>query len=134
MVMEYEEMLKAARKQLPDSVLKKSRFEIPKVRGHIQGNRTIISNFRQIASILRREPSHLLKFLLKELATPGEIKPKGLILGRKVAASMVNRKIRDYADKYVLCPHCGKPDTKLTDDGKVVILKCTACGAETRIV
>ena len=127
-------MLKEGRKHLPDAVLKKSRFEIPKVKGHIQGNRTIISNFKQIANILGRKPEHLLKFILKELATPGEIKPKGLIVGRKVAASMVNSKVRDYADKFVLCPHCGKPDTKMIEEGKQVMLKCTACGAETRVV
>ncbi len=126
-------MLKEGRKHLPEAALKKSRFEIPKVKGHIQGNRTILSNFKQIASTLGRKPEHLLKFILKELATPGEIKPKGLIIGRKVAASLVNSKIRDYADKYVLCPHCGKPDTKLIESGKIMKLKCTACGEETRI-
>jgi len=126
-------MLKEGRKHLPKSVLEKSRFEIPRVMGHIQGNRTIISNFKQIADTLGRPPEHLLKYLQKELATPGEIKPKGLILGSKVAASMVNSKIRDYANKYVLCPECGKPDTKLIEQGKAYLLKCTACGAEIRV-
>ena len=70
--MDYEKMLEKARKELPESVLKTERFEIPKVKGHIQGNRTIISNFNQIAKTLRREPEHLLKFVLKELAAPGE--------------------------------------------------------------
>ena len=126
-------MLNEGIKHMPESVIKRSRFEIPKVMGHVQGNRTIISNFRQIAATLRRQPSHLLKYIQKELATPGEIKPKGLILGRKVAASLVNSKIRDYANIYVLCPECGKPDTKLIEDGKKLVLKCTACGAETRV-
>jgi translation initiation factor 2 subunit 2 len=131
--MDYEAMLKEGRKHMPEAALKKSRFEIPKVKGHIQGNKTIISNFKQIAATLERKPEHLLKYVLKELATPGEIKPKGLILGRKVAASLVNSKLRDYADKYVLCPQCGKPDTKLVDENKLTKLKCTACGAETRV-
>jgi translation initiation factor 2 subunit 2 len=131
--MDYEAMLKEGIKHLPDSVLKKSMFEIPKVVGHLQGNRTIIANFRQIAQTLGREPTHLLKYIQKELATPGEIKPKGLILGRKVAASMINSKIRDYAVTFVLCPECGKPDTKLIDDERGVTLKCSACGVETKI-
>ena len=126
-------MLKEARKHFPDSALNVARFEIPKAKGHIQGNRTIISNFRQIADTLRRKPDHLLKYILKELATPGEMKPKGLILGTKVAASLVNMKIRDYAAKFVLCPECGKPDTNLVEDDKNIMLKCSACGAETRI-
>jgi len=127
-------MLKEGRKHLPDFVREKSRFEIPKVKGHVQGNKTIISNFKQIAETLGRRVDHLLKFILKELATPGELKPKGLILGRKVAASMVNSKIRDYAEKFVLCPVCGKPDTKIIEEGKTVKIKCTACGAENRVI
>ena len=129
--MEYEKMLEKARKQLPESVLKTERFEIPKVKGHIQGNRTIISNFNQIASVLRREPEHLLKFVLKELAAPGEIKKTGvLIIGRKVSAVNVNEKIQKYANEFVICPECKKPDTKLIKEDKILSIKCLACGAK----
>ena len=58
--MKYEDLLKKARKELPESVFEKERFEIPNVRGHVQGNRTIISNFAQIAATLRRPVEHLL--------------------------------------------------------------------------
>ncbi len=127
--MNYEEMLDLAVKELPESAKKKSRFEIPKVLGHIQGNKTVVSNFKNIVDVLHRNPNHVLKFLLKELATPGEIKPKGLILGTKVSASMLNAKIRDYADKYVLCKECGKPDTELIEEKGVTYIRCKACGA-----
>ena len=124
-------MLEDARKRLPEAVFLKERFEIPKVLGHMQGNRTIITNFLQIASILRREADHLLKYVLKELATPGEIKKSGsLILGTKVPASRINEKIRQYANEFVLCFECGKPDTKLEKDGDLTYMKCTACGAK----
>ena len=122
-------MLEKARKELPESMLKTERFEIPKVRGHIQGNRTIISNFNQIAGILRREPEHLLKFVLKELATPGEIKKTAVIIGRKVSASAINEKIQKYADEFVLCHECKKPDTQLIKEDKIMFIKCLACGA-----
>ena len=68
--MDYETMLKKAREQLPESVFERERFEIPKVRGHLEGNKTVISNFPQLASSLRRPVEHLLKFLFKELSTP----------------------------------------------------------------
>ena len=48
----YKKMLEQGVKQLPESTKKKSRFEIPKVLGHIQGNKTIISNFNQIVCTL----------------------------------------------------------------------------------
>ncbi len=128
--MEYKELLKQAREQLPKSVFEKERFEIPKVRGHIQGNKTILSNFLQIADILRRPAEHLLKYILKELATPGEIKKSGsVIVGAKASASRINEKIRQYANEFVLCAECGKPDTKIEKEDKFNFLKCHACGA-----
>ena len=132
--MEYDKMLEEVRKNLPESVFIKERFEIPKVLGHIQGNRTIISNFLQIASTLRRDVSHLLKYVLKELATPGEIKKSGaLILGTKVPASRINDKIRQFANDFVLCFECGKPDTQIVKEEGINYLKCTACGAKNVI-
>ena len=123
-------MLKNAREKLPKSVFEKERFELPRVLGHVQGNRTVLSNFLQIADSLRREPEHLLKYILKELATPGEIKKSGsVIVGAKVSASRINEKMRQYANEFVLCPECGKPDTKIEKEGNFHFLKCQACGA-----
>jgi len=126
-------MLDIGNKQLPERVLAKERFEIPKVIGHIQGNKTIISNFSQIAAALNRDVSHLLKFILRELATPGEIVNNLLILGTKVSASRINEKIKEYAENYVICQECGKPDTKIFREGNVVFLKCQACGSKHHI-
>ena len=131
MAEDYTLMLQDVRKSLPEAVFIKERFEIPKVLGQIQGNRTVISNFIQIASTLRRDVDHLLKYVLKELATPGEIKKSGaLILGTKVSASRINEKIRQYANEFVLCFECGKPDTKLEKEGNLVYMKCSACGVK----
>ena len=128
--MEYKKMLEEVRKNLPEAVFIKERFEIPKVLGHIQGNRTVISNFLQIASDLRRDVNHFLKYVLKELATPGEIKKSGaLILGTKVPASRINEKVRQYANEFVLCFECGKPDTAIVKGDGLTYMKCTACGA-----
>lgn len=127
---DYEKLLESVRKELPEHVFQKERFELPKAKGHIQGNRTVISNFLQIADALRREPENMLKFVLRELATPGEIKKSGsVIVGSKVPASRINEKIKQYASSYVFCYECGKPDTKIERDGNFSFLKCTACGA-----
>ena len=124
-------MLKEVRKDIPELLFIKERFETPNVLGHIQGNRTIISNFLQIASTLRRDVNHLLKYVLKELATPGEIKKSGaLILGTKVPASRINEKIKQYANEFVLCSECGKPDTTIIKEDGMNYMKCTACGAK----
>lgn len=122
-------MLDKGIKELPEVVFLKQRFEIPKARGHLQGNKTVISNFHQIATELHRPIEHFLKYILKELATPGDLKRTGLIIGTKVNATRVNEKIRKYANEFVLCRECGKPDTKIEKDGQLSYLKCTACGA-----
>lgn len=127
--MKYEDLLKKAKKELPDVKEIKERFEIPKIKGHVQGNKTVLSNFTQIAQHLGRKPEHLLKFVLKELATPGEIKKTGTIIGSKVPASRINEKIVEYAEKYVLCKECGKPETKLEKEGLTIYVRCMACGA-----
>ena len=128
--MDYEKMLEEGIKNLPKDVTKKERFEVPKVKGHIQGNSTVISNFTQIASILGRTPEHILKYLLKELATPGDITKSALIFRRKVSASNINEKIKKYAEKYVICPECGKPDTKMIKEKNISFMRCMACGSK----
>ncbi len=127
---EYKKMLEEARKAMPKSVFEKERFTIPKVMGHLQGSRTVISNFLPIANAFQREPAHMLKYILRELATPGELKRSGsVIMGTKVPASRINEKVQQYANEFVFCPECGKPDSKLEKDGQFLYLKCAACGA-----
>ena len=76
----------------------------------------------------------MLKFVLRELATPGEIKKSGgVIIGTKVPASRINEKIKQYANGFVLCSECGKPDTKIEKEEGISFLKCTACGARHTI-
>lgn len=128
--MDYEALLKRGRDALPESVQERGRFEIPKVVGHIQGNKTVISNFNQIASALGRDLNHILKFIFKALATPGKVVGTNVLLGAKISASRINDTIRQYANEYVLCAECGKPDTKLVTEGKVSSLRCAACGAK----
>ena len=130
-VMEYEQLLKRAIERLPQSVFEKERFEIPKVRGHLEGNKTVITNFLQIANVLRRPPEHMLKYVLKELATPGEITRSGLlVLGAKLAATRINEKVKQYTHEFVLCPDCGKPDTEIKKEGDFSFMKCSACGSK----
>jgi translation initiation factor 2 subunit 2 len=132
--MDYKKLLERAQSKIPKKALQKERFEIPKVKGHIEGSKTIITNFIQITSILRREPSHLLKYLLRELAAPGNIDGQRLIMGKKISSGIINEKIEKYANEFVICKDCKKPDTQLQKEGRVLMLKCTACGAKHPIM
>lgn len=129
----YEDLLKRGMKDLPEVVVETSRFEVPKVKGHIQGNKTIISNINEIVTMLRRPAEHLVKFLLKELAAPGDLKKNFLIIGTKVPASRINEKIIEYVNRFVICPECKKPDTRLKKEGGFVFITCQACGARKSV-
>jgi hypothetical protein len=54
----------------------------------------------------------MLKYVQKELATPGEIVKQSVIFGSKIPASKINEKIQQYADDFVFCKACGKPENK----------------------
>jgi len=131
--MDYEQLLKKAEKELPEITASSERFQIEKIKGHIEGNKTILSNFNKISRDIHRDPEHMLKYLLRELATPGKFIGERVILGAKVPASQINKKIRQYIGEYVLCPECGKPDTDLIKKTAASIIKCSACGIERQV-
>lgn len=130
---DYEKLLEEAYKEIKPVESKIDRFEVPKVEGHIEGQKTIITNFKQICSYIRRDCNHLLKFLLKELATPGSVKGDRLVLTRKISSSMINEKVQLYVSTYVLCKECGKPDTELMREDRFNFIHCLACGAKKSI-
>lgn len=129
----YEKLLDDAYKNLKPIEKSADRFEIPKIEGHIEGTKTILTNLQQIASYLRRNHDHLLKFLLKELATSGSVKNNRLILQRKISSQKINEKIQEYAKEFVICSQCKKPDTELIKDGGFSFIHCLACGAKQSV-
>ena len=110
---EYKSLLKRAIESLPKIKESSERFEIPKVKGHVQGNKTIITNFFQMVDILRRDPKHILKYLQRELAAPAVLDAKRLVFSRKLSSKLINAKIEQYTNNFVLCPECKRPDTQI---------------------
>ena len=131
--MTYESQLEEAYKNIKEVKGKNERFEIPKAEGHFEGKKTIITNFSEMTSYLRRSPEHFLKFLLRELATSGEQDGERLLLNIKVPSSKINQKIEEYAREFVICKECGKPDTELKKEDRFNFIHCLACGAKKSI-
>ena len=123
-------MMSRGREQLPEDMSSGDRFAIPKVKGHVQGNKTIISNMGEIAKTLERPLELLNKYIEKQLATKSIIEKNFVIFNTKLSASKINVRINEFADQFVFCKECGKPDTKLTKDTGIYFLKCAACGAK----
>lgn len=128
--MTYEKLLDEAYEKVKPIDVSSERFEIPKIEGHVEGKKTILTNFLQIASYLRRDPEHFQKFLLKELASSGQIEGDRLVLNIRVPSGKINQKIEQYAKEFVVCKECGKPDTELTKQDRLSFLHCLACGAK----
>jgi len=106
------------------------RFEIPKIEGHFEGKKTILTNFFQIASHIRRDSEHFLKFILKEVAASGHQDGDRLVLNMKVPSVKINAKVEEYVKEFVLCKECGKPDTELVKEDRLTFINCLACGAK----
>ncbi len=126
----YEELLDDAYKNVKVIEGTGERFELPKVEGMFAGKRTILTNFFQIASHLRRDPNDILKFLTKELAAKATVDGDRIILNIKISGKKINPKLEQYVDEFVLCRECKKPDTELVKAGKQTMLHCLACGAK----
>lgn len=127
---DYKNLLERAIDQLPPEVFENKRFSVPKAYSVIQGNRTFIQNFREIADALNRDPQHLLKFLLRELGTAGNLEGGRAIMQGKFTHYMINDRINDYVQKFVMCHECNRPDTRIIREDRIFILKCEACGAK----
>jgi len=126
----YEDLLNNAYSKIKPISSSGERFEIPKIEGHLEGTKTVLTNIPQIASYIRRDESHFIKFLLKELATSGTMKNSVLVLQRKINSQKINEKIHDYVKEFVLCRQCQKPDTELIKDKEFIFIHCLACGAK----
>lgn len=128
--MDYAAMLTRGRDNLPDKVNRAERFEIPKVKGHIQGNKTVISNMMDIAKKIERPVELINKYIEKQLATKSIVEKNFVIFHAKLSASKINTRVEEFADQFVFCKECGKPETKLKKDTGVYFLTCSACGAK----
>ncbi len=127
---EYDSLLDRAYKSIKPIKSSSERFEIPQIKGHVEGVKTIITNLSQICSILRRKPEHLMKFLSRELAALAVVEGDRIIFNRKLNSSQINDRIALYAKEFVICPECKKPDTELIKQGEFMFLHCLACGAK----
>ena len=110
------------------------RFELPVAAVWRIGARTIVNNFAEIVDRLNRDPHHVLKYLAKEMATAGSYEGgKGYFQGR-FSKETINRLINVYTNRFVICPVCKRPDTKVERKERLSFLVCEACGARSSIL
>lgn len=126
---DYLSLLDNAKENLPETVDTHERFTIPDPDILQEGKITVVRNFIDISDALRRDPEHLLQFLLKELGTPGNTEGRRAVFKAKLSPIMVSDRIKNYTETFVICSECGLPDTHMLKEGRTLVLECEACGA-----
>ena len=129
----YDELLKRACSQMPEVSLKRERLELPRLYIRTVGMRTIISNFKEVADILNRNPQHILKFLTREMATAATFHESRAVFQGRFKHDSFERLLQRYMESFVICPVCKRPDTKITKEKRLSFLICNACGAKSSI-
>ena len=129
----YEKLLDRAHNQLPPGTLKSDRFEIPRPTCSVVGNRTLVTNFKEICDRLRRDQTHLLRFLAREMATAGAVEGVRAVFQGKFGSAIIERLIERYVQEFVRCPVCSQPDTKIVREDRIHFMICEACGAKSPI-
>lgn len=133
MTYDYDELLKRACSQIPEVSLKRERLELPRLFTNTVGMRTIISNFKEVAGALDRDPQHILKFLTREMATAATFHDSRAIFQGKFQRDSFERLLQRYMESYVICPVCKRPDTRVVKEKRLSFLLCNACGAKSSI-
>lgn len=129
----YDDLLKRACDQMPEISAKKERLEMPNLMVSTVGMRTTISNFKDVANALDRDPQHILKFLTREMATAATFQDQRAIFQGKFRRDVFERLLQRYLENYVVCPVCKRPDTRIVKEKRLSFLVCNACGAKSSI-
>jgi translation initiation factor 2 subunit 2 len=124
----YENLLNKAYTTITDVSGNSERFIVPEAKAYIEGKTTILENFAEIADKVRRDRDHMMKYLLGELGTSGKTDGNRAIFNGKFEISLIKAIIKNYVDDYVICSECGRPDTRLVKDDRILLLRCDACG------
>ena len=126
---DYLSLLDRAKNCLPETIENHERFSLPEIDILQEGKITVVRNFIDITNKLRRDPKHVLQYLLRELGTPGDIEERRAVLKAKLSTAQISERIQEYTDTFVICSECGLPDTHMNKEGRTLVLECEACGA-----
>lgn len=109
------------------------KFRIPPPICQREGSKkTMFANVQEIATVLQRNPEHLIQFLFAELGTSGSIDgEKRLILKGKFQPKQMESVLRRYIIEYVTCKTCKSMNTELKRESanRLHFLSCKACGS-----
>lgn len=130
---DYLTMLDRLLERIPKETVEKGRFHIPTPKIIYEGRRTVVFNFKQLATVLNRNARFITSFIGKEIAAPAIYDDPRLIIQARVDRRTFGAVINKFLKKFVICPACKGPDTKLVRMRRILAIKCEICGTETPV-
>jgi translation initiation factor 2 subunit 2 len=128
--MNYDAALERAFEALPDQPRDGGdRLDIPDPVGQTDGAFTRLTNIVDIADALAREAKHVHRTIQREFGTNGQFDGNEARYNGSFSTDDFSAAIDAYIAEFVTCSECGLPDTKLTREDGVDMLRCEACGA-----
>jgi translation initiation factor 2 subunit 2 len=98
--------------------------------------RTVWHNFQAICAQMRRQPEHVLSFVLAELGTDGNLDgSQRLLIKGRFQPKQIETILRRYITEYVTCNMCKSPHTQLTRhaDTRLYFVKCSSCESQRSV-
>ncbi|MCS7099357.1 MAG: translation initiation factor IF-2 subunit beta [Sulfolobales archaeon] len=129
----YDELLERLYSKLP---LRRTEVavEIPRLETEVAGIHTRVKNFKLVCEIINRDPRLVLRYLLKSMGAKGSLDRDGnAVVHQNVSKASLNKLFEKFIELYVKCPTCHSYQSELRREGKIWVLKCLACGAETTV-
>ena len=131
--MDYSQALDRAFDEMPERpAAEADRLSVPDPEGETDGAFTRLTNIREIAEALSRDPEHLHRTIQRELGTNGQFNGQRSRYNGSFSIADFQNAIDEYVDEYVTCSQCGLPDTILVTEDGIDMLRCQACGAFPR--
>lgn len=134
----YEEMLASCfvqmHKQNVEASSTSRRIALPAINIQRKAKKTIISNFRAICEIMKRDLEHVKQYICTEQSTDASIDGAGgLVITGRLSQSQIEKLIIQYVNIYVKCPVCGSTDTKLEKKDRILFIICNQCTARRSV-
>jgi len=128
--MDYDTALDRAYAELPDRTTEETaRLSVPDPAGETDGDFTRLTNVGAIADAVGRDPDHLHSAIQRALGTSGQFDGDRARYNGSFDVADFQAAIDDYVAEFVTCSECGLPDTVLTQEDGIEMLRCQACGA-----
>ncbi|VVA96870.1 unnamed protein product [Arabis nemorensis] len=98
--------------------------------------KTVFVNFMDLCRTMRRQPDHVMHFLLDEMGTSGSIDGQQRFRICRISIIVLSNSTNDswfcalyLSAEYVICLGCKSPDTILSKENRLIFVRCEKCGS-----